>query len=332
MKKKFSSLLRALFSIGLMVLFTWLAFRGQNISRIWTSITNVHWLWFVGLFIGGLLSHLFRAWRWKYLLYPIKQNISMRNAFSALMIGYMINGIFPRLGELVRPYAIKKTEEISGSAALGTVVLERILDIITFALIVFTVLALNGKTFVLWFPSMVNLEWLFFTASILLFVIFIFVFLKVETAFSFLKKMSSFAPAKYKSRVNEIFDSFINGFQASKHPGNFFMIGVTSILTWLSYIILLYIPFFAFGMGNLDFGAATVLQVASGLAFAIPTPNGIGSYHSFTLFTLTQLYHVDANSALSYAVYTHAVGFLSTMLAGLYFMVRDNVHLSDVTK
>lgn len=332
MKKKFSSLLRGILSIGLMVLFTWLAFRGQNIEKIWTSISNISWWWFIGLFIGGLLSHVFRAWRWKYLLYPIKENISLRNAFSALMIGYMINGIFPRLGELVRPYAIKKTEKISGSTALGTVVLERILDVVIFVLIVFIALSFNTATFMLWFPSMANLEWLFFAGAIFMMVVFIVIFLKADIAFSFLKKMTFVVPEKYKARVQEIFTSFMDGFQAAKHPGNFFMIGVTSILTWLSYIVLLYVPFFAFNMGNLDFGAATVLQVASGLAFAIPTPNGIGSYHTFTLFTLTQFYAVDANDALSYAVYTHAVGFLSTLFAGLYFMIRDNIHLSDVTK
>jgi uncharacterized protein (TIRG00374 family) len=247
------------------------------------------------------------------------------------MIGFMINGIFPRLGELVRPYVLKKLEGVSGSTALGTVVLERILDIITFAFIVSTVMFVYSSAFVSWFPSMADIEWVFMFGSIFMFVIFILIFLKADLLFSFTRKMTRFLPKRFESQADRIFSSFISGFSAAKHPGNFLMIALTSVLIWISYIVLLYLPFFAFGMGNLNFGQATVLQVASGLAFAVPTPNGIGSYHSFTSFTLTHLFNIDATTALSYAVYTHAVGFLTTMIVGLYFMVRDNIQVSEIT-
>jgi glycosyltransferase 2 family protein len=332
MKQKFTSIARGILSIGLMVLFIWLAFRGRDINQLWDALTDVSWLWFVGLFLGGLGSHILRAWRWKYLLYPIKKDVSMRNAFSALMIGYMINGIFPRLGEIVRPYAIKKLEGISGSTALGTVVLERILDIITFAMIVSTVMFLYSDAFVTWFPGIASYKWLFMIGSVFFVFVFVLVFLKADFIFSSLKKMSRILPKKLHSQADRIFGSFLSGFQAAKDPGNFFMIALTSILIWVSYIVLLYLPFYAFGLDTLNFGSAAVLQVASGLAFAIPTPNGIGSYHIFVAFTLTQIFGINSNIALSYAIYTHAVGFLSTLIVGLYYMLRDKIHLSEVTK
>ncbi len=290
-------------------------------------------MWFVVLFVGSALSHVLRAWRWKYLLYPIKKDITLRNAFSATMIGYLINNVVPRLGEFVRPYALKKLEGVSRSATMGTIVLERLLDLLTFAIIVLTVLAIYAEPFAVWFPSMAKFEWLFFLGSAVMMVVFVLIFLKAEILFRFIKKFLFFLPKNVRLQTEKIFDSFFTGFQAAKHPGNFLMIAVISILIWLSYTVLLYIPFFIYDFSKnsaINFGSAAVLQVASGVAFALPTPSGIGSYHAFTSFTLTQLYHVDPESALSYAVYTHAVGFLTTTIIGLYYFVVDKMHVGDV--
>ncbi len=333
MKKLVKNSAQILISIGLAALFLYLAFRGQDINRIASSITNVHWSWFIILFFGSIISHIVRAWRWKYLLYPIKKDISLRNAFSGVMIGYLINNLIPRLGELIRPYAMGKLEGISKSATMGTIVLERILDLVTFALVVLTVLFIYSKPFAVWFPQIANFEWLFFIGAIMMLMVFVMIFLKADVFFKMFKGVSRFFPEKLKNQSERIFESFLSGFQAAKHPGNFLMIGFTSILIWLSYIVLLYIPFYIYGfttLNGLDFGSATVLQVASGLAFALPTPSGIGGYHAFTAFTLTQLFNVDAIQALSYAVYTHAVGFIATTMVGLYYFFVDKIHVADL--
>jgi uncharacterized protein (TIRG00374 family) len=321
-----------MFSVALAALFLYFAFRGKDPSVIWNSLVDVHWIWFVVLFVGSTLSHLIRAWRWKYLLHPIKENVSLRNAFSVTMIGYLINNVVPRLGEFVRPYAMKKLEGISKSATMGTIILERVLDIVSFALVVLTVLAIYAKPFGLWFPAMAQFEWLFIFGAAVMTVIFVLIFLKAESLFRFLKRFLFLFPLKLRGQMEKIFDSFLLGFRAGNNTGNFFMIAVTSVLIWVSYIVLLYIPFFIYGFpeqNNLNFGSAAVLQVASGLAFALPTPSGIGSYHSFTSFVLTRLYSVDAMQALSYAVYTHAVGFLTTTVLGLYYFFADKIHVRD---
>jgi uncharacterized protein (TIRG00374 family) len=333
MKSIVNNIIQTVFSILLAGLFLYLAFRGKDISEIWNSLIDVHWIWFVVLFAGSALSHVIRAWRWKYLLAPIKQNISLRNTFSATMIGYLINSIIPRLGEFVRPYVMGKLERISKSATLGTIVLERILDIVTFALIVLTVLAIYAEPFAVWFPAMAEYEWLFFAGSAVMLAFFILMFLRAELLFTFVTKLTFILPKKLHSQADHIFTSFLSGFQASKHPGNYFMIAFTSLLIWLSYVVLLYVPFYIYGFQEeygLNFGSAAVVQVASGIAFALPTPSGIGSYHAFISFTLSQLFSVNSEQALSYAFYTHIVGFLTTTILGLYYFLRDNIHMADV--
>lgn len=333
MKPLLKNTLSTLFSIALAALFLYFAFRGKDIAQLWRSLLEVPWGWFVLLFVGSALSHLIRAWRWKYLLYPIKKDVSLRNSFSVIMVGYLINNVVPRLGEFVRPYSMKKLEGMSRSAVMGTIVLERILDLVTFAMFVLTVFAIYSEQFVVWFPSMANFEWLFIVGAAVMMAVFILMFLKAEMMLQFAKRFLHYLPASVHRTAETIFDSFISGFQASKYPGNYFMIAVSSILIWISYIVLLYVPFFIYAFSldpAINFGAASVLNVASGFAFALPTPSGIGSYHAFTVFALTDMFHVDPAEALSYAVYTHATGFITTTVLGLYFFFADKLHIADV--
>lgn len=334
MRPLVKNIISTIFSVLLSALFLYLAFRGKDIGQLWSSLVNVHWGWFIVLFVGSALSHVLRAWRWQYLLYPIKKDVSLRNTFSATMIGYLINNVIPRLGEFVRPYSMKKLEGISRSATMGTVVLERVLDLVTFGLIVFTVMAVYAKQFALWFPTVANLEWLFMAGSAVMTAVFLLMFFKADWMLAMLRKFLVFLPESLRKKIEPIYDSFVTGFQAAKVPANYLMIAVTSLLIWASYSVLLYIPFFIYDFSAdpaMNFGAATVLQVASGLAFALPTPSGIGSYHAFTSFTLTQMYGVDPQTALSYAIYTHAVGFLTTTLIGLYYFIVDKMHVADLS-
>jgi uncharacterized membrane protein YbhN (UPF0104 family) len=73
-------------------------------------------------------------------------------------------------------------------------------------------------------------------------------------------------------------------------------------------------------------------MVVSTVAFAFPTPSGFGTYHSFTSFALTRLYHVDGVTALSYTILTHEIGVFITTAIGLYFFFKDNVRVTEIVK
>lgn len=330
---KLKSVLNYSLSFVLTLFLMYLAFRGKDMGQLWSSISSVPIVWFVILTIGGMLSHIVRAWRWQYLLYPIKKDVSLRNSFSAVMIGILVNNVLPRVGEVVRPVALGKLEKISRSAAFGTVVLERILDLLTFVLILLVVLFFYASSFTTMFPSLANYEWLFLVGSAGMFIFCIVFFLKAELAFSFLRRINAFMPQVIRGKVEKIIDSFLTGFGASKHPGNYVMIALTSLAIWMLYIILMYLPFYAFdmmGMYHLDFSSAAILMVVSGFAYAVPTPSGFGSYHFFTTIALMKLFNVDSVVASSYALYTHSIGFISTTIVGLYYLIKDKMHVAEI--
>ncbi|HTY10358.1 MAG TPA: lysylphosphatidylglycerol synthase transmembrane domain-containing protein [Bacteroidota bacterium] len=331
--KRSKNYIRYIVSFVIMALFMYLAFRGQDLNALWASLTQVRFIWIVYLVVGGILSHVVRAWRWQYLLNPIKKNVTLRNCFSAVMIGYMINNFLPRVGEVVRPYTLGKLENISKTAAFGTVIIERIIDIITFYSILLAVMFIYSDSFAQLFPSFASIEPIFLAGAVFGLVFFIFLFFKAELIFSFLKKGLVFLPQKIRTTIDRTFDSFISGFAVAKQPGDFAMIIVTSYIIQGLYLLLMYIPFFAYDgivSHSLDFGSAAILLVVSTVAFAVPTPSGFGTYHSFTSFTLTQLYHVDSVTALSYSVLTHEVGVLLTLVIGLYYFFRDHIRVTEI--
>ncbi|HLP17571.1 MAG TPA: lysylphosphatidylglycerol synthase transmembrane domain-containing protein [Bacteroidota bacterium] len=320
-------------SFGLTLLFMYLAFRGKDMGQLWESVSGVSFIWFVVLALGGTISHVVRAWRWQYLLYPIKPNVSLRNSFSAVMIGYLVNNILPRVGEVVRPVAIGKLERISRSAAFGSVILERILDLITFGVILLLVLLFYASSFAKLFPTLANVEWVVLALSSTMLVVCVFVFLKAEFVFSLARKMTALLPRSFHTKAERIIDSFLTGFGASKQKGSFFMIAFTSLIIWVSYIVVMYLPFYPFGMigtNGLDFSSATILMVVSGIAYAVPTPSGFGSYHFFTAFVLAKLFNVDTTVAAGYALYTHSLGFISTSVVGVYYLIVDKIHIVEI--
>jgi uncharacterized protein (TIRG00374 family) len=146
---------------------------------------------------------------------------------------------------------------------------------------------------------------------------------------SLLRLFGAVLPARGARRVEGFVHSFLDGFLFLTRPANFLLILVQSAAIWALYIAMMYVAFFAFNLQALGIAAAVVVQTISSIGVAVPTPGGTGSYHAFTSQSLVKLFGVDPAAALSYATVTHAAGFISVSVWGLYFFFRDHVRTSD---
>ncbi|MBI4536119.1 MAG: flippase-like domain-containing protein, partial [Ignavibacteriae bacterium] len=126
--------------------------------------------------------------------------------------------------------------------------------------------------------------------------------------------------------------SFLDGFLFVERPANFLIILVLSFFVWFLYIVMMYFAFYAFGLQELGWRAALVVQAISSIGFAMPTPGATGSYHYFATETLHRLYHVPQEIALSYATVTHAVAFVGVTVVGVYFFLQDHIKVSEAVK
>ncbi len=209
MAHRIKTVVRSLLSLLLAVVFLYVAFRGVAFSDLWQSLKEVRYFWIVLLIPIGLASHYIRALRWKFLLGHVKRDISTSNLFSAVMIGYMVNNVLPRVGELVRPYVAGKLEGISKSTALGTVVIERIIDMMTFFFLLCLVLFLYPETLTAFWENAADLRPLFLAGSVGSFVLFVLIFLKSESIFRLVKYLKPIMPVAYRERIDSLIESLL---------------------------------------------------------------------------------------------------------------------------
>jgi glycosyltransferase 2 family protein len=315
--------------------FLYLAFRGVKFSELWESLKGANYWWVALLIPLNILMNWVRAERWAHLLAPIKSPISKRHLFSGVMIGYAINNVLPRVGEFVRPYIIGNREGISRTAVFGTVVVERILDFMSFYFIVCFVLFFYPHSLDPFVDQPDSIRPLFLIASIAALIVFILLFFKAEALFRFLAKVLRFIPDKRKEKVEKILDKFYTGFAVAKYRDKFGVILFHSFLIWGLNALIMFVPFYAFAplvKSGLDFGSSVVLLVISSIAWILPAPGAMGTYHSFLKVAMIKLYGIDDTTSLSYAIVTHEVGYLVVMVIGAYYYFRDHLHMSDLTE
>jgi glycosyltransferase 2 family protein len=316
-------------SFLLMAVFLYFAFRGTDFGELWSILRTANYWWALAMVPPLFISHLLRSWRWEYLLRPVKKGLRFRNLFSALIVGYMLNNIFIRAGELARPLAIGKLEGVSRSAALGTVIVERIFDMLSFLVVVGLIPLVYSGPLLQSFPWLVSVG--IWTTIITLAVLAAFAFLMMrrDIVEKLLKLFTRRLSPKYRDIIERFTHSFLDGFLFLKDPSQYFMITLLSILIWVFYIVMMYFPFLAFGLNNLGWDAALVIQAISSIGFIVPTPGATGSYHYFVIQTMTKLYSVNEEVARSYATVTHAIGFIATILVGIYFFFKDKLHVTE---
>ena len=302
MKKIIGSILQWAISIGLMVGALYLAFRGIDFNEIKNILVNeVNYLYpFLSIPII-LLSHYVRAYRWKTFLEPVKKVDSTWNLYSAVMILYAVNTIIPRGGEFLRPYVISKREKISYSSTFATIVLERVIDVISLLVVFGVIFALLSEEILKILPDQVNQN----SIIILALMIVVVALLNLYPPFvDFMLKntVKLFSESLYE-KFKGLFEKFKKGLYILKSPSKYFRIAVESFLIWILYALPLFITFYAFDFQselNLGFQDSLMLVVVAGIAVTIaPSPGGAGVYHLFMQQSMVNLYDVDAGTASS---------------------------------
>lgn len=288
----------------------------------------------IGVFGGSAI----RAKRWGVLMEPIKKDISFKNLFATTIIGYMMNNLFPRSGEVVRPYMLGKRENISRASAFATVIVERIIDTIMF-LIMFGIALIYFKDRITTAIPSISSAVIILSAAIFIMLVWIlFMLIKPVKSLEIVKFFTKFLPAKLHEKVDNIFDSLLTGFEVLKKPSLFFRIIVYSMLLWATYLISTYIPFYSFNIltatdsmgvfrGLWD---ANLLLVLINVAMFIPSPAATGPYHYICKVTLVSMFMVSEPAALGYGTATHAMSFVMFLIAGLFYFIKFNYKFSDI--
>lgn len=310
----------------LVIVSVWLAVKDIDFSKFWDALKQADYLWVFMSIPIILLSHWFRAMRWRTMLEPIQKVKSTWNLFSAVMIGYAVNVVTSRGGEFVRPYVYARREKISFSSTFATIVVERFIDLISLVLIFFSVFFLFGEKIVQALPSL-QFDKLI-VPTLIIFGVLVLSFYPPVFKF-FIKIILKPLSASLYEKVSGIFDRFLKGFTVIRKPSQYLKLGFESLLIWICYTLPLYMMFFSFSFAEsagMGFQDAILLIVISGIGVTIaPTPAAIGVYHYLIQNTLFVIYGIPQETGLAYATIAHTVNTLVQLVVGGIFFLNENI-------
>jgi hypothetical protein len=267
-----------------------------------------------------LLSHYFRAERWRLLLTSENHDVPRSTLFAGVMMGYVFNNIIPRLGEVTRPVYVARQQHLSSSNLIGTIVVERLFDLATMMLLILlaavylvsdieAVQALFGVDGWPWFAY--GIVPLFFVVAAGGAWLVYKLFLVLENR----AKIQNPVLAKIVEKGR----SFSEGILSIRYVKNWPRFILLTAGIWTGYIIMTYLPFYMMNLQavyGLTPGNAVVLTMVSSIGVSIPTPAGIGSYHLLMQQSMRLLYDIPLVTALTYATVAHGINVLAVFITG----------------
>lgn len=299
------------------------AFKGMDLKKIGQQILHANMFWVAVSALISVLAFVVRAYRWNLLIEPMGYSPSLKNTTCSLMVGYFANLAIPRLGEVSRCGALSKAESIPFNKLLGTVIVERVIDVISLLLCMLFAAIIEFKRLGSFFsenifnPIIKKFEQV--TNSPLILTGIIVVFIVLIAVVIYFKRKNKIKGTE--SAISKLIKGFIDGLRSVsnlKRPGRFIF---HSILIWALYYLGTYVAFFAFPFtAGLGAGAALFLLVASGLGMSAPVQGGIGAYHLLVSQGLI-LYGLSQQDGLTFATLLHTLQLLLVVIFGVISLI-----------
>lgn len=262
----------------------WLVYRDQNWGELMKVLReDVDYTWVGVACVMGIASHMSRALRWQLLAESMGYRIRFWNSFMGVMIGYFANLAIPRMGEFTRCGVVSKYEKVPFSNLLGTVVTERVIDMIILLALTLTVVATQFKQVGIFLdhnPEIKsNLVNLFHSSWMLLIAAVVAVGAVLLWKF-FLKK-------RLRGRIRSFLEGLKDGLltvRNVRHKGLFIMY---SLFIWLMYFLMFYVCFFCFEFtSHLSLLVGLTCFVLASYGMVAPVQGGIGAWHFMVIASL----------------------------------------------
>lgn len=322
-------LLNFIISISLAAIFLYIAFNGVNLSEVFSLVSHASIFWLVVFTLSTLASHYVRAIRWKVILHSVKPEASMKHLFGALMVGYGVNCVTPKLGEVTRAILLGKWEGLSRTSMFGTVIVERVIDLVSLGFaVLFSAFLWSGSLYST-FPWLETS--LYLSAFVLLAIILIIYFLVrfKERFYGIIIKLLERVSIKWAEKITYIFEMLIQGFTSLKGFNNYMFTIILTVFMLLLYALSSYLGFIMLGLDKLQpvtYQMGWILMSISAIGVVIPTPGGTGSYHALAKSTLVLLFGFGGTISAAYAFLTHAVSYVMFIFAALIIFAIMNKH------
>ncbi|MDO7848955.1 lysylphosphatidylglycerol synthase transmembrane domain-containing protein [Hymenobacter sp. M29] len=297
----------------------WYAVRGQDLSRIGHYIATANYFWLAITLTLSVLGYFSRAYRWQMQLKAAQNPAPYWAVYHASMVGNLANLVLPRMGEVIRCSVLRRTSGVPVQVAIGTVVTERVIDVLVLLGLIGSLLLLDFNTF-----------WNFVTEHVLgdqyaavarnrtplLIAAVVGVLLLLVAGFALFRNLE-------RLRQNAIFNKaivFVQGLLAGVFSvvklENKWLFLFHTVFTWVVYYLMDYLAFFCFPETyNLDMRAGLAVLTFGALGMAAPVAGGIGPFHVMVQGVL-MVYGVSREAGIAYALVVHGAQTLLVVLMG----------------
>ena len=292
------------------------SFTGVKWSDFIGGLKECNWWWILASMAIGILGFLVRALRWRLLLLPINKEITVRETFDGINVGYITNFLFPRAGEVARCGVIAATKKVSLEKSLGTVVIERSFDMLCLLLWMVLLLLFKWGEFGSFiqaeiigplFGKMNSLMWpiVILSGLLLLTVAAVWIFRKTIHRIPLFEKIFRIAKG--------LLEGALTAFRM-QHKWMFFLY---TLLIWLTYWLTSLTTIYAFAqVGHLGGTDALFLMIVGGMGWVVPVQGGIGAYHFIVSLALAKVYGIAQTTGVIFATISHEAQALVMILCG----------------
>jgi len=304
----FKKILKILIPLILGGFLVWYSLTIVSPSELVLYFKNANYWWISMGLVFGILSHLSRAYRWKFLLQPLGYQPKFLNSILAVLVAYLMNIFLPRAGEVTRAAVMANYEDIPFEKGFGTIVAERLADLLMMLIVVSIALFVQ-------FDFILNLVAKDFNPSkiigtiiggILLFIIFI----------RFIKKGKS----KFARKLKKFFSGLKDGVTSILRMKNKWAFLFHTVFIWVMYVAMFWAIIPAIEGLEVPFGGILIGFIAGGFSIAA-TNGGVGLY-PIAVASALSLFGIDSvtGNAFGWIMWTSQTAMV-IVFGGLSFLL-----------
>ncbi|HEY2388974.1 MAG TPA: lysylphosphatidylglycerol synthase transmembrane domain-containing protein [Candidatus Binatia bacterium] len=289
------------------------------------AFARIQYWYVVPLMLVSAYSVLVRSQRWQLLLHPLG-HVPLLPLFSATSIGFFCNMVLPlRIGEVVRPVLLARRAGLPTTSVLGSVLLERLLDMVTILLLLGSVIFMVPVSDTIRRGGIAFLVLAVVAMSLVLALQ-----RRAPVALRIVSAGFRLLPARVRERADAALHGFIDGLQALGHGTVLVRIAALSLWVWLVIAAVYGIGFVACGLPVPTVsGSLALVTIVAGAVSAPSAPGFIGTFQAGCIVALA-LFGIDRADAVPYSFIVWAVQWLSQIVLGVVFLLRENISFRDI--
>lgn len=316
--------------VALTAFFIGLFLHNSDLHVVWRIMISANPWWIAAAAFLNFFALIFRAVRWQTLIGGPNRP-AFYPTFFATTAGYMLSTVLPiRAGDIARPALLARRTRVRFAEALGTVLTERVLDLIAI-LVIFVYFCIAH-----WndFPQArgvirggaVGAGGLLI--GVLLFLVGLYFFRAgVRRAHEWLGRI---VPRRFRDAWMRFFDAFAQTLTITERPRDFFIVTSCTAAVWACLTAQLWVVLIGLAR-PLPYDSTFLINAVATVGIAIPTPGGVGGFHKLCQWLLTTFYHFDIDASVATAVLFHIVGTLPVVVTGIALFLREGLRWKDLT-